>query len=754
MIYKISALKKIRICVVLLISLTQSIIAQFETLENLQKYAQTYPENVKSDNNDAQYPDFIKTYKKEEIGIFEKIKNYILGIKTAKFDAQSFKKILEEVLHDREQKKLNHIHEAKIELPIHGTIVFWGSLFASYHSLVRTLTELYNQKIINNNLEIIKKNCYFVFIGDAINFAPYSLVTLMTILVLMKKNPDKVFYIKGQQENNGYWENFDMRFALRIFAPDLLEPEDFSIPFSTSIKKFFNTLPDILIVHRYPEEADQALYVSHTLPDEEILKKTEVEVVLIGEKTSSDNTPGGLEFMGYNHGTATWSLMSCPNTIYQDFYKFYYDSFVIFEMGDKLLESVFTTFNQDVRKKNGFSTENYDVLYGIQLKDKTEVKKIHMHRPFEIGSTMPLYGGAQIIGRTLSQGINISMYNYNRTNAADLNLFIRNNIFDDQLIPRIARGNVKKLHDDYKIDFLLLPVGTPTLASYLPTLEKENIFVFFPLTGTVLARNPLLKNIINLRASYADEVNALIDYMITEYRSKRFAFFYQNDVYGTDALAAAHNELTKRGITTWTDIPYRMEETDLTQQAKKIKAANPDAIGFFSNSAPTQEVIDLIGTDFFMGINLFGISFLEGPALRLFLKERGISFTFSSVFPNPKSENIPILKEYHKALSKFDMPYTADSLEGYIVTELFLDALVHTKPKVNCFDSVCTIAPEDRRSVMNYLENLKNYNFKGLNLTFDPTNRSFNLPLWIENEDGKWIEYYAKTGLRVKNNKS
>lgn len=737
------------LCILTLLNADNTSTVYIITLKDIQTYAAQHPEDVKIDNNNTQYPDFTTTYEANQPTFFQKIKNYFTRHPAPILDADYFKALLEEVTTSLEKQEVTHNHEKTINLPPEGTVIFWGSLFGSYHSLARTLTELYNQKTINNELKIIKKECYFVFIGDTINFSPYTIETLTVILTLMKQNPDKVIYLQGQQERNGYWENFNMRQALKMFASHLVTPEDLSIPLSSLLKKFFKTLPEILIIRRDPEEKGQAFYAAHTL-SENILRKTEVEAALFGERELGGANTSGLEFIGYDHGTAVWSLMSCPNVIYQKFYKFYYDSFAVFKMGERLLTSTLTVFNQDVRKKDGFQSTSFDILYAIPIKNKDEIKKIHLQRPFEIGSTMPLSGSAGILGNTVATGLNASMYNFNTTQALDLNLFIRNNIFDDQLSPRLARSNVKTLHTDYKIDFFLLPIGTSTLATYLPSLEQENIFVFFPFTGTALARNPLLKNIINLRASDADEVHALIDYIIAEYRSKRFAFFYQNDSYGKDCVEAAHNELKKRGITSWTDIPYTTEQTDFVAQAEELKKTNPDAIGFFSNSAPTQEFINQVGTDFFMGINLFGVSFLEGISLRLFLKQQGIKFTFSSVFPDPTTNNLPLIKEYRIAMDRLGLKYNSDSLEGYIATEIFLDALIHVKPKLLCKDTTCSLALADRIAVMNYLESLKNYNFKGLNLTFNPKNRSFDLPVWIETEDGEWIEYDTKSGARVK----
>jgi hypothetical protein len=40
---------------------------------------------------------------------------------------------------------------------------------------------------------------------------------------------------------------------------------------------------------------------------------------------------------------------------------------------------------------------------------------------------------------------------------------------------------------------------------------------------------------------------------------------------------------------------------------------------------------------------------------------------------------------------------------------------------------------------MAYLESLKNYDLGGLTLTFNPKTRSFELPVWIENEKHEFL---------------
>jgi len=253
----------------------------------------------------------------------------------------------------------------------------------------------------------------------------------------------------------------------------------------------------------------------------------------------------------------------------------------------------------------------------------------------------------------------------------------------------------------------------------------------FPVTGSNSFRKKNLVGLINFRVTYPDEVRALIDYVIAEHAVQRFAFFYQNDVFGISALEAAHDELKRRGITKWTDVPYLRGSANFTKQAEIIKRAEPDAIGFFSTTLPTEELIRQIGVEFLAHKVLFDI-LVEEP-LRQFAKRRGIKIYGGSVVPNPKTSQLEIVKKYRQAMDRNNYTYDVFSLESYIGTSILIDMLQKIEK------------PITRAKIKQQLEALNNYQFKGLTLNFNPENRSLFDFVWIEtSEHEEWVKRKVK----------
>src|SRR5690606_20899967 len=100
-------------------------------------------------------------------------------------------------------------------------------------------------------------------------------------------------------------------------------------------------------------------------------------------------------------GTALWSIISCPIPFYKTVFQFYYDCFAILTIGDIILQSYITSYDQHSENQTEFTTTTYDVLYGIPVKNINEIKKIHAQRPYEIGSTGPLTGGSASLGKSV-----------------------------------------------------------------------------------------------------------------------------------------------------------------------------------------------------------------------------------------------------------------------------------------------------------------------------------------------------------------
>jgi branched-chain amino acid transport system substrate-binding protein len=698
----------------------------FATLPELQSYADKHPENVPIENEDPFYPDFSNFYYRERSNIFQRMLIKIGILKAQRWNPDSFKILIEKILAKHQQEDTS---QKVITVPTDAQFIFFGDLYGAYHSLVRSLEELHRQGIIDQTLTIRRKNCYIIFLGNIINRSPYSLETLTVIAALLDKNPDRVICLQGEQETPGRWENYTMREQLQAYASNFLQSEDIQIPLSTLLNKFFTLLPKRVLIH-HKDTGKETIFAVHREFSEEMLKPITTEALIMGSQAVESVRSSGLQYRGFFMSTPVWSLISCPVLAYRSFYIFHYDSFAILQIGETLEKSSIASYDQDIEKKDGFIKKEYDLIYGIEIKNRSEINAIHVQKPHRIGSSIPLQGGAGGSGTMYDQGLEVAVYNFNKM-GGHKGIYVETAVFDDQLNPELARKNIEFLMKHYQVYTIILP-GGPTIYSYLDLAKEGKIIILFPGGGDEEFRKPEYK-MIHFAPSYKQEVQALINYEIDQNKAKNFAFFFQNDEFGKAYLEPAHEVLKKRGITTWTDIPYTADQTDFKKEVELLRKANPDAIGFFAIPSQMQEFLAQVNADFFLGRNLFGIALSNNSSVQQFLEKIGIRMAFSSVVPNPRGD-LEILKDYRAAMDHIGYPYDAVSLEPFIGASIYLDAIKHMKPGFT------------KEDILKYLESHKNYNFKGLMLTFNPKNRSYDQPVWINSEDGRWFPYNVKTG--------
>ncbi|KKP29815.1 MAG: Extracellular ligand-binding receptor [candidate division TM6 bacterium GW2011_GWF2_30_66] len=709
---------------------------KFTTIQNIQNYANSYPENIVSDNQDWEDPMFVSFYKKAfRLSFFEKILEATCLFKKQKFDPVALKKLLEKVTNSRINKKNKNISDLKLELKTGDKIIIFGDLQAALHSMTRNLVELKNLGYIDDNLKIINQNLYIIIIGDAINKNPYSLETLNIILLLMEKNPEKVIYNKGKHETNGYWESYQMLDELNIKAEILSQNVSIKTPLKDEINNLFDTLADTIIVANKDTDITKnkdTIIITHSKCKPELIDQN-TKLIIFGEKKFDVlKESSGLEFIGYDQGAATWSTLSCPTITYQKFFNFYKDAFAELTIGETVKTSKLALYNHDVREKTKnpeYKKTTYNPIFGYIIENNQD--NILSRNIFNIGSTMALTGITGPLGHENKIGLETAIY-FNNLNHK--NNLLKPVIFNDDNTPKIALSNVKKMIKYYNASTLVIPTGNITLLLYLDMVKSGKISVLFPCDGGEQFRkqetNSLpIKNIINFRPSSAQEVKSLINYIVKEHGVKNFAFFYQDDSYGKPIVEQAHEELKKLGITEWLDLPHLRSESDFEYTIKEIRKKMPEAIGCFSSQFPTQEFINQLGGEFFSGRLLFGPSFLYSQALEKFLKTRGINSIFSSVVPDPFDSQIEIIKEFRYNMNIQGHNINCNTLEGYIAGALISDAINKIQK------------PFTKEKIINYFENMKNYNFKGLNLTFNPEARDLSQPVFIRKLNNKLIKY-------------
>ena len=120
---------------------------------------------------------------------------------------------------------------------------------------------------------------------------------------------------------------------------------------------------------------------------------------------------------------------------------------------------------------------------------------------------------------------------------------------DDGYEPEAAIANTRRLIEEVGVFALIGGVGTPTARSATPLAAEAGVPFVAPFTGAAFLRDTRWSNIINLRASYAQETEVMVDRLIRDLDIDRIAVLYQEDSFGRAGYQGVLSALERRGMT-------------------------------------------------------------------------------------------------------------------------------------------------------------------------------------------------------------
>ena len=248
---------------------------------------------------------------------------------------------------------------------------------------------------------------------------------------------------------------------------------------------------------------------------------------------------------------------------------------------------------------------------------------------------------------------------------------------DDGYDVKRALQNVDGFLKDPATFALFGCMGTPIVEGMLPLLRNTDVPCFSPLTGASSVRPTDMRNVLNVRASYPEETERLVEHLAT-INLKRIAVVYQNNSFGKEVLAAAQAAMSRHHVTLVAAAAVQNDASDAGAAAKTIAAGNPEAVLLGLAGKPTIAFIKAIRTDR-RGIPLYALSVLGSAAALRALGDDGIGIAVTQVVPMPTNSVAPVVRDFQQAwraspsASPMDPSHLA--LEGYINARAFIESL-------------------------------------------------------------------------------
>jgi ABC-type branched-subunit amino acid transport system substrate-binding protein len=283
---------------------------------------------------------------------------------------------------------------------------------------------------------------------------------------------------------------------------------------------------------------------------------------------------------------------------------------------------------------------------------------------------------------------------------------------DDQYEADLCVDATTKLIEEDKVFALISYVGTPTTAAAMPIITKAKVPLVGPFTGAELLRTPVNRYIFNVRASYYDETEKIVDLLVSN-GNTNIAVFYQDDNYGLAGLKGVEIAMAKRNLKISALGKVERNTIKVEDAVKSINAARPDGVVMISAYTSVAEFVRQMKKAGSI-TQFYNVSFVGSKALADALKDEGYGITISQVVPFPwSSSGVRVVKEYQEIMTKAgNTDFNFSSLEGFIVAKVMVEGLKRAGKDLT------------REKLIAALESMNNLDLGEFVVSFSPTNHS------------------------------
>jgi len=136
------------------------------------------------------------------------------------------------------------------------------------------------------------------------------------------------------------------------------------------------------------------------------------------------------------------------------------------------------------------------------------------------GQATALDGPASALGQGMKMGLEAAFAEINKAGGVKGRKLELKSV-DDGYEPTKSIEAVKKLLEEDKVFAIAGTVGTPTAAATQPIAAQAGVPFIGPFTGAEFLRNPFQPNVVNVRASYFQETEAMVERLTKDRRSPR-----------------------------------------------------------------------------------------------------------------------------------------------------------------------------------------------------------------------------------------
>ncbi len=348
--------------------------------------------------------------------------------------------------------------------------------------------------------------------------------------------------------------------------------------------------------------------------------------------------------------------------------------------------------------------------------------------PVKIAQSTALSGPLGELGQAMHQGAKACFAALNAKGGVN-GRPIELSALDDGYDVKRALANVKGFIEDRSNFALFNCMGTPMIEAMLPQVIESGMPFFAPFSGALSARPQNARNVFNIRASYADEAEQLVQHLAT-IGIKRIAIAYQNNSFGKEVFNATQQSMAKHKLDATAIVTVENNSSDAAAAAARIATSQPEAVLVGLAGKPTIDFVKAMRLQR-KGLPLYALSIMGAAATLKAMGDDATGIAVSQVVPLPGNTVVPMVREFQQAWKAAGVTLEPShlALEGYINARVFAEALRRAGRNPT------------RSSFIESTWNLKRYDLGGFEVSFSDSARNASrfVELTMVSRDGRFI---------------
>jgi len=293
-----------------------------------------------------------------------------------------------------------------------------------------------------------------------------------------------------------------------------------------------------------------------------------------------------------------------------------------------------------------------------------------------LGQSAVLSGPWVDVGKPLVAGARLAFEQVNANlNAGIGRRKIELHTLDDGYNPQRSVANTQRL---IRSDVFALfgYTGTASSLAVAPLAAQAQLPFFAPFSGARALRQPFNRWVFHVRASYDDEVEAMVN-QLAQLGLTRLALLHRGDVFGQAVHESVTSALAKQGMTAAVVAVQAPNASDIETTLDTLLAAKPQAIVQATTASVCASLVRAARYAGYGGM-FYHLSLVGAESLAAALGRAGEGVVVSQIVPSPYKTTHPLTRDFLTAIEahgrgRVQPGYLA--LEGYLSGRVFIEGV-------------------------------------------------------------------------------